>query len=69
MSDQGLQSERAEQDAHRRAHLDEPAVDVEARVAQREPRKQCQHRVTAEREWQAFMHESSLCHAPCREGR
>jgi len=58
MGDQGLERQAAEKDADCCTHFDQPAIDVETSVAQREPGQQGQHRVTGEREWQAFVHES-----------
>ena len=58
--DEGLESEPAEKNADRRAHLDQPAANIKTSAAQREPGQQSQYRIAAEREWQTFVHESLL---------
>jgi hypothetical protein len=63
IGDQGFQSQSAEKNADRRAHLDEPASHVKTGATQREPGQQRQRRIASEREWQAFVHESPLWHA------
>ena len=64
IGDQGFESQPAEKNADCRAHLDEPAANVKSGAAEREPSQQGQQRIATQREWQAFVHESSLCHAP-----
>ena len=66
ISDQGLEGHSAEKNADCRAHLNEPAANIKTGAAEREPGQQGQHRIAAQREWQAFVHETSLCHGDRR---